>query len=147
MQRRLSLTRDYAVKSPSQLVTMQNIEDFILLWAKCVLPGYSAWWHRVRCPAWEPSSTRPFWTTDYSWCPLSPPLLRYPGCTLACSVDAHSDLHKHTHTLLLNFIQYMLRLLTFRSLVTSVCHQKDSVFIQRFGPVQFHLTAELLNGI
>ena len=41
----------------------------------------------------------------------------------------------------------MLRLLTLESLVTSVCHQKDSVLVQRFGPVQFHLIAELLDYI
>lgn len=41
----------------------------------------------------------------------------------------------------------MLRLLAFESFVTTVCHQKDSVFIQRFGPVQFHLIAELLDDI
>lgn len=41
----------------------------------------------------------------------------------------------------------MLKLLAFESLVTTVCHQKDSVFIQRFRPVQFHLIAELLDYI
>lgn len=41
----------------------------------------------------------------------------------------------------------MLRLLPFESPVTSVCHQKDSIFIQHFGPVQFHLVAELLDDI
>lgn len=58
-----------------------------------VVPGYSAWPHRAHCQTWAAESRRLAWTRSCSRCRLTRPLSPHPGCTHACSKDAHSDLN------------------------------------------------------
>ena len=75
-------------------INQKHIQSFIS--HSRPLPGYSAWWHRVHCPAWEPDSRWLFWTTGCSWRPLSQPQWPRPGCTPVCLGDARSDLNTNT---------------------------------------------------
>lgn len=61
-----------------------------------VVPGYSAWRHTARSRIWGVESRWLVGTRSCSWRRLTRPLSPHPGCTRACSADAHSDLNTHT---------------------------------------------------